>query len=74
MRGCLLLFLCALPCIARTAEPPAFAGDYGHAATASADDVVWQVEEAGHCKNPGAYLQALQAYVLARGDDTAGSS
>ena len=48
MRGCLLLFLCALPCIARTGEPPAFAGDYGHAATASADDVVWQVEEAGH--------------------------
>ena len=48
MRGCLLLFLCALPCIARTGEPPAFAGNYGHAATASADDVVWQVEEAGH--------------------------
>ena len=45
MRGCLLLFLCALPCIARTGEPPAFAGDYGHAASASADDVVWQVEE-----------------------------
>ncbi|MBG7622188.1 FAD-binding oxidoreductase [Herbaspirillum sp. AP02] len=25
------------------------------------------VDEAGHCKNPGAYMQALQAYVLARG-------
>ena len=26
-----------------------------------------QVDEAGHCKNPGAYLLALQAYALARG-------
>ncbi|UOV09590.1 hypothetical protein MUU77_04645 [Pseudoxanthomonas sp. F37] len=47
MRGYLLLLLCALPCIARTGEPAAFAGDYGHTATASADDVVWRVEQAG---------------------------
>jgi len=26
-----------------------------------------QVDEAGHCKNPGAYMQALQVYALARG-------
>ena len=26
-----------------------------------------QVDEAGHCKNPGTYMQALQAYALARG-------
>ncbi len=26
-----------------------------------------QVDEAGHCKNPGAYMRALQAYALARG-------
>ena len=26
-----------------------------------------QVDEAGHCKNPGAYMRALQVYALARG-------
>lgn len=48
MRRFALLLLFCIPCaFADAGEPPAFAGRYGHDATALPDDVVWIVQQAG---------------------------